>query len=162
MGIDCASNWQAFTTYILPWLSPALVVLGWWIVNKQNNAREKRKEVRQLADRIINDVDELAKKTTEYHSRNCDSAEERKSLGWRLTLSLTRLSSHLQLLHDKGLDTGDCNVAYIELKRIATGGDFMTAGESIWPLSDMRWIQLLYATERLCKALESAFNRAFG
>ncbi|WP_212745118.1 hypothetical protein [Hydrogenophaga sp. 2FB] len=40
-----------WTKDVLPWAPPALTVLGWYLVNKQSNAREVRKEMRSASDR---------------------------------------------------------------------------------------------------------------
>ncbi len=50
---------------IIPW---ALVVGGWWIVNKQNNFREKRKETRALLNQLLDDLDAIKKQEFSYHT----------------------------------------------------------------------------------------------
>lgn len=49
------------------WLSPLLVVLGWIIVNIQNNHRETRKEIRASIDRIYKALEEVEKSAIQFH-----------------------------------------------------------------------------------------------
>ncbi len=45
-----------------------LVIAGWWLVNRQNNIREKRKETRTLLDKIKSLLDDLEKQAIKYHT----------------------------------------------------------------------------------------------
>ncbi|MBV8045683.1 MAG: hypothetical protein JO171_00905 [Paludibacterium sp.] len=52
---------------LLKWLPPVLVVLGWIVVNWQNDKRELRKEARSLIDAAKKLVGEIAVKAVNYH-----------------------------------------------------------------------------------------------
>lgn len=57
-----------FKVGLLPWLPSAFTLLGWNIVNRQNNKRETRKEERAAADRCKVLAREVAQHGIEYWS----------------------------------------------------------------------------------------------
>ena len=70
---------------IIPW---ALVVGGWWIVNKQNNFRERRKETRAILNQLLDDLDAIEKQAFSYHT----AKEALIELGRDIKISLSRIS----------------------------------------------------------------------
>ncbi len=69
---------------IIPWI---LVVFGWLIVNKQNNIREKRKEIRSILNQLLEELDSTEKLAISYHSAEKQLIE----LGRDIKLSLSRI-----------------------------------------------------------------------
>lgn len=52
--IETAIAWLmtiAWKTDFLPWLPSVFTLLGWYVINRQNNQRESRKDLRAAADR---------------------------------------------------------------------------------------------------------------
>jgi len=50
---DKACGGFKILTQIITWL---LIMGGWWIVNRQNNWREKRKEIRAILNQLQSDL----------------------------------------------------------------------------------------------------------
>lgn len=50
----------------LPWAAPILTLVGWFLVNRQNNTRETRKEARSAADRCKTLAREVAQAGMEF------------------------------------------------------------------------------------------------
>jgi len=73
---------------IIAWV---LIVGGWWIVNKQNNFREKRKETRATLNQLLDDLDAIEKQAYDYHK----ALEAPTELGRDLKLALSRISKNV-------------------------------------------------------------------
>jgi len=62
---DCGGGTLSYIAPIVPW---ALVIIGWWIINHQNNARESRKERRAAIDRLNSELDSLEGLAIQFHT----------------------------------------------------------------------------------------------
>lgn len=141
--------------------SPVLVVFGWWWVNRQNNGREQRKELRQLIDRSLKLVTEVVDLGTRYHA-STESDTHTPHLGaWKLTLGLSQVAGHIKLLSDRGLKVHATHEPYIQLKRALTGAEFQTSAEKPWTADDPRWMDVMHATNALTNSLDSVFFTTF-
>ncbi|WP_146151436.1 hypothetical protein [Pseudomonas sp. R9.37] len=79
------------------WFYPvtwALVIIGWLIVNWQNNRREERKEIRTALSKIFEDVAALQNEAITYHT----SANRNFNLETKIVMMESRLSEHLSYL----------------------------------------------------------------
>jgi hypothetical protein len=79
------------------WFYPvtwALVIVGWLIVNWQNNRREERKEIRAALAKIFEDIDALQKEAITYHT----SKRKNYNLETTIVMMESRLSEHLGYL----------------------------------------------------------------
>lgn len=61
-----------------------LVVVGWIVVDNQNNKRELRREIRALIDNLITEIDELAERSFKFHKNSTFDAIESKQLKLRI------------------------------------------------------------------------------
>lgn len=145
--------------------SPVLVVLGWYFVDARNNARETRKEVRQLLDRALENVEACVQAGVEFHGHKAvnpkDQSDRPNTETWKLVILSNSLSAQIRLLGEHGLNMHSCGAPYINLKKILTGGDFMTASWKPWGVNDTRWTELLFAQRDLTVSLEKAFFSKF-
>ncbi len=159
----CPSTWNVSADLIrtiTPLASIGLVVLGWALVNRQNNKRESRKETRQLIDRTLKHLAEAVDIATKYQSNSID-AMNRYVEGWKLLLALGQISGSINTLRKKGIDPTSCAAPYINLKKCITGADFMTSNSKPWPPDDKRWLELLAATNSLTETLDRLFIDSF-
>ena len=87
---------SSIPTYIY-FLNLAAIIIGWWVINHQNNERETRKELRQHIDRIINLLEELRNVATKHHLnptfKNADDEAYRK-----IGLLVDSIEEHTNLL----------------------------------------------------------------
>lgn len=139
-------------------VSPVLVVLGWWWVNRQSNQREGRKELRQLVDRAIRTVSDAVDAAMKYHSaaQGVTVADS-----WKLLLAINQVKNHMLVLAKNGVDTGACAASFIRLKQAATGHDFMTTSYSPWTKEDRRWMVLIDSSSSLSHQLDMSFFQTF-
>jgi hypothetical protein len=137
-----------------------LLVLGWFLVNRQNNHREFRKETRQLIDRTREHVATAVETAAKYQSGAIEE-KDRHVEGWKLLLALYQIRGSINALTKKGIDTGACAHPYIDLKICITGADFMTAEWKAWNPEDPRWLELLAASNKINDTLEHIFIERF-
>jgi hypothetical protein len=134
----------------------ALLVLGWFLVNRQNNRRESRKEARQLIDRAQSHLAAAVDIAAKYQCGSCKENDQHIE-GWKLLLALGQIRGSINTLGKKGIDPKSCARPYIVLKRCINGADFMTANWKPWQPDDSRWLELLSATHNLSEAMERLF-----
>lgn len=142
-------------------ISPVLVVLGWWWVNRQNNCRESRKESRQLVDRALRAVTDSVNLIISYHSGKENDGVARDMVAWKVVLALKQVSDDISLLSRNGFDTSECGKSYILLKQLATGNDFLTEAGLPWDNKDSRWTVLLDTSSCLRHTLDRLFFDRF-
>ena len=159
----CFFTWsdvKDFAHSVAPAAPLAVVVIGWFLVNRQNNRRESRKETRQLIDRTQAHLSTAVELATKYQSGGCADSE-RPTQGWKLLLALGQISGDISTLQKKGTDPSSCADHFLVLKKCITGADFMTANWKAWPPEDQRWLELLAATNALSEELERLFIASF-
>jgi hypothetical protein len=132
------------------------VGIGWVVVNRQNNARESRKETRQLVDRTLKYVADAVDIATRYQGASVGSRPAHVD-GWKVLLALGQIRSNLTNLNRANVDMKSCIASYISLKQCITGGDFMTANWSPWPPTDRRWLDMLGLATKLSELLDRIF-----
>ena len=82
-----------FFRVIINFIALVVVVIGWVVVNKHNNNREFRKELRSAVDEVIVQVREITDYGVEYHA-----GSREKSLEAKIVLSLKSLNRRVARL----------------------------------------------------------------
>ena len=141
---------------VLPWLAPAVTVIGWAIVNWQNNRREERKEARALLDSAKKLAVELAAKAQDYMcqaDRDEELEAEIKAGLDALEIELTRLPNYQSLrnLVSAVADFGDA----------ATGADFESAARRARVRNEPEPQALVAARNTLLIRMEQVFASEF-
>jgi hypothetical protein len=153
--MDCAAvTWGEWIRTVVASLGPVLVVIGWFLVNRQNNQREDRKELRQLVDRAINSINDAVDLTIKFHGNQPEDRDVHRMDSWRLLLAFLQIADQMNLLAEKGMNIEPCSKAYNALKFAATGHDFMTKKWKPWAKDDKRWMELTDAARTLCHGLD--------
>lgn len=130
-----------------------LVIAGWWLVNRQNNIREKRKEIRTLIDKLqvyLDDVETLAIK---YHTN-----QESSDLAFELKRSLNqKLRSKLDILKLRTLDVNKCYPLLKQFRQAVTLNNFDTSSFKPQSMSDTIVTNIWLAKDKLSQELEKSF-----
>lgn len=84
---------SAFIAYAPSLISGALVIAGWFVVNKAQANRERRKQIREFVAGLIKDLTELEKVIIQYHTTQRDKSAEQA-----LISKLTRFEKSCGLL----------------------------------------------------------------
>ncbi|MCY1298749.1 hypothetical protein D9M68_753510 [compost metagenome] len=135
-------------------VTPALVVIGWVIVNNQNNKREERKELRSALNEVISFIDGIENDAIAYHTEK----REAFSSSDALLVKLNKLS--LKLAHSR-LPEESYISSYIKFNESITWSNFMTNkfqrqsknSDLVWDIRD--------ASSDLKGHLETAFFTKF-
>lgn len=78
-GQNADSNGPSLSTTMLPSaVSALLVVVGWFVVNKAQANRERRKQIREHVADLCDDLDELEALAIGYHTALREEAKERE------------------------------------------------------------------------------------
>lgn len=156
MASGDAPAWVEILRTVSAAASPVLVVAGWFFVNRQNNDRECRKELRQLVDRAIKLLNDTVALGQRYHSGGVPTAEH-AATQWNLILAIKLLSGYVGMLANNGMEVRDCRLALINLKDVLTGNDFMTVNWKPWGHGDQRWRALTESTNTLTQSLDAQY-----
>lgn len=139
--------------YVLPWLPTTATLIGWYVVNRQNNKREARKEERALIDGVKKLVIDLTGQARNYmctETRDEGIEAEIKLRLSQVEIELERLPGYVttSVLVDAMAAFGDA----------ATGADFESATRTARSNSDPEPQALALARNDLLQKLESLFT----
>lgn len=142
---------------LAPAVSWVLVIIGWGVVSRDHNARERRKEVRAIVERLVKDACDIEIRFYDYIPTEAQS-KEGKSLQLRLKSDLQRLGMTLdRLANSENLDVRE---AMIELRKAVTSRGFDSSSRLPCDLDSAWALEVQTATNTLIKELESAFRDA--
>jgi len=133
------------------WLPSLLVVIGWIIVNHQNNKRETRKECRSLIDDAKAAVIDVAAKAVLYHT------EAKKELSVEILAAIDALEIECERLPNwvKGCPLMGCHAAFANAM---TGGDFDSAEVEKKAANSPQVISIVRTRTEMLSELERIFR----
>ncbi|MEY4977960.1 MAG: hypothetical protein RLZZ352_230 [Pseudomonadota bacterium] len=132
---------------LLPWLPPIVTLLGWWVVNRQNNQRETRKEARSAADRCKVLAREVSQYGIEYWS--CSANVE----PWKIRAAFEELEVEIERFQDKGMQKRLLDLQ-VELVEAVMGYNFDTAGFKPVAQDHPVFKEIPIARQRLLSSIE--------
>lgn len=141
-------------TELLPWAAPAFTLIGWFIVNHQNNNREKRKEARAAADRcktLARDVSQLG-----YNYW----LGEGHVAPWQIKAHLEELEVEITRFPENRGRTHLID-RYIDLVEAITSLDFESATMKPRPVGDGVYREIAKARQQLLYEIEQQFSQHF-
>ena len=143
-----------FSKDVAPYLTPALVFVGWMVVNHQNNKRETRKEFRALVDTAKVEARTIAK------LRLDDMLKGANDNALEITSGLTALEVNLERF-DNFLPNTPLMSAYVAFSEALTGGDFQSAARTARPRNDPAIGAVLRTRDELFASLEQKFRAVY-
>ncbi|MDP3230734.1 MAG: hypothetical protein Q8N13_22560 [Acidovorax sp.] len=139
---------------LLPWLAPAFTLVGWFIVNGQNNERERRKEARAAADRCKTLAREVTQLGYNYWLGQGSVAP------WQIKAQLEELEVEItRFPADKGRNK--LIDRHIDLVEAVTGLDFESATMKPRPVGHAIYREMAIARQRLLSEIEQQFSAHF-
>lgn len=105
--------------HLIPWLPSLFTLLGWSVVNWQNNTREQRKEARSAADRCKVLLRDASKTAIQYWSGQNEAKD------WQVRALFEELEVEIGCLPQKNIDA--LLKIYSALVDAALGYNFGTA-----------------------------------
>lgn len=145
-------DWLGITVQAGTW---ALVILGWALVNRQNNRREERKEIREFVSDISKRSAELRDASFKYHRATARD----NTLSSEILFKLKLLGIRLSALKKYGV-LADTDLAK-RLRQAITMENFDSAGFRSQDEGSKILGNIEQAVEDLASELERAFFEHF-
>ena len=133
-----------------------LALLGWFVVSRQNNLSESRKELRAAIDVIICEIDELRDLALKYYSTKYEDSFE---MAFRVKIGQARLINKIERL-SKTNKSFEKLTHLEELMDAVSGGDFENHGRQLRLCSkvpDEVLLNIAYCSGNLIQTIELAF-----
>ncbi|MDP3534885.1 MAG: hypothetical protein Q8S08_05810 [Halomonas sp.] len=140
---------------LLSFAALVTVVIGWVVVNKHNNNREFRKELRSAIDEVIKQVREITDYGVEYHANAKD-----KTLEAKIVLSLKSLNRRVDRLPFSYYEKESVKLFLRSHKKSITGVNSFGTGSLTSSSPDYYTIEvagIINASDDLIDELERAF-----
>ncbi len=141
-------------SFVLP---AALTVAGWFVVAAQTERREFRKEVREQIKELRASIDEVRVRAEAYWLVDASASG---SAAIALVSEVRRLGRYLQNMQSAGLSF-DATTLVVDIRRLATGGDFQSSGRIRSAADEDRLMDLSGVLEDALLAVDSAFYERF-
>lgn len=133
------------------------VVLGWLIVNNQNNFREDRKEARDVMIKLQDLIESITSCAESYHvAASADVAKAHK-----IKNDLAMASARLQRLHAFGVGSEHAKGLFIEFRQSITAKNFDTASFSQQSHSSDTVLDISYFARLLFDELDGCYVNTF-
>lgn len=137
----------------LRFLPVILTVVGWYLVNRQNNLRENRKEFRALFDRLKVDLMEISKKSVDYKLGGAADLSEK--IKW----ALQDLEVDLERIPD--FKESDLMSAFVDFSDACMGEDFEVEGRRVLTVKSVEVQNVYLHRNRVVQLLETWFGSKF-
>ena len=131
-----------------------IVLRGWYIVNKQNNQRERRKEIRTSTDRLKERIEKLEQIAITFHSSGFDSEKARVILGEIQRISQTAIRTRL-------LSYEEHKQLTLDLRRSITLDNFDATNHRELLLNNPLLDRIYRSVNNIIEALEDGFSRNY-
>ena len=138
-------------TDFLPWMPSLLTLLGWFLVNHQNNTREQRKEMRAAADQCKN----LAREGVELGMKYWVGDEDTHA--WQVKAALDELEVEICRFPDH---KGRIKLLehHADLLDAITGSDFESVTRKVRPATDPLMRNVAKVRQRILHEIENQFQ----
>ena len=142
-------------TFVIP---AGLTILGWFVVARQADRREFRKEVREQLKELRGSIDEVRLRASAYWL--CDDVRLAGPLATALSSEVKRLGRYARNLEYAGLKF-DTTPHIVEIRSVATGGDFQSLSRVRSTEDEDRLDNLSGVLEDILSAADQAFYEEF-
>ena len=141
-----SAEWIQFITW-------ALIVVGWAVVNLTNNGREARKEARSAVDSAKELISSISTTSVEYFTGT------ENDLTYEIKSGLELLEIELERI--RGFAGSHLFRAYLEFQEACTGGDFESASRQQHPKTSQVILAIVRARNGLVQSLEKKFREEY-
>lgn len=150
---DSAPSILSFLTGAAPSL---LVIVGWIIVNEQNNSRESRKEERSRVDAFKKSLNELELLAFDHHIKGQDPTRT-----LQIRRSISRVSSEMQMLQNCGMKLSHRGALVAALRQSITLKNFDTSSYVVQQMDSEILSDIGVAIDKLTVAAEAGFSEKY-
>jgi len=136
---------------VVTWI---IVVAGWFLVNRQNNVRETRKEVRACVMDLAGSLNKLEELSVKYHTARMQ--DQNAAIAVRKDIMRVASSIHRLPIEQVALDLG-----IIALRRAITYRNFDTSRFVSQQADSQIVVGITSAIDELLDAVEAAFAKKY-
>ncbi|KAA0011175.1 hypothetical protein F0A17_13700 [Billgrantia pellis] len=133
-----------------------LILGGWFVVNKQNNSRELRKELRSVLDAVRVDILDLSAESVKYHTEQPGKDED-----YNIVMKFKRINRRVNRLplslHDRN---NILNLIFL-FKKAVTLRNFETSKYERQAKNSQLVGEIEHAVEEVLDEIEHCFSRKF-
>lgn len=128
---------------ILPFLPSLLTIVGWWIVANRDSDAKKNANHNRRVEVAIKLIDKILLDAKNFYSLS-GSDKEAQSIAFLLTSDFKKLSMIITLISKNcgPKEKQALGKAFIEFKKIVTGGDFETKSRAAIPKSNQIYFDI--------------------
>lgn len=141
---------------IVTWV---LVAAGWFVSNRSNNTRERRKEIRSAIDGIGKQLDRLTELAVKYYTASHNDVVALEA-GTQMRIMQDRLFRQVPAVTQKNLEA-DVSHHLNRLMESLTGGDFESSKRQARKPNDPVLLMIGRDVESLRGAIEDAFAKHY-
>lgn len=144
---------------ILPLLPSTLTIIGWWIVGTRDSNSKKNAIHNKRVEAAIELIDKILLDAKLFYSQS-GSALEAKNMRSSIISNFKKLSSIINLLLPElsATDKHSLAAAFIEYKKLVTGGEFETLSRSAIPSSNQFYSDIDSSYNELYIELEKTYK----
>lgn len=132
-----------------------LTIIGWWLVNRQSNKRETRKEHRALVDAAKREILRIADDAASYFM------DTMSSLSPKITWSLEVLEIELERMPDAGANHKALFDALADFADACTGGEFEQKNRARLDHASGEIRSIYLTRNRLLSAIDQHFDLVY-
>jgi hypothetical protein len=144
----CESIPWSSVSQSIPWI---IAVFGWYIVNKQNNLREQRKETRASLDRFIVRLETLERNAIDFHTSEYDETKSKQ-----IVVEIQRLS--MIALHTNLLSITRHIELFSNLRKAITLNNFDKSTHQLLDITSKTIENISYEATEIIEKLENGFS----
>lgn len=147
---QAVSNWVSGAPQVVTW---ALIVLGWWLVDRRSHRQDFRRETRALMDQLRKDMDALSEKAISYYVS--ENSDESKKTEMEIKVSIGRVVYAAGFIGQR-LDI-DMTEHLSQLMGSVTGRDFESSGRVKLAYDDECLLDIALKTKNVLEKIDQGF-----
>lgn len=134
-----------------------MVALGWRVVSRENDKREKRKEIRSILNEVRQLLTQVEMRAIEYYRIE---PEKSKDLAIQIKQQIKQIATLVTMV--TRLSTKfDLSEAMMEFRSAVTGGDFESANRPLRSSDDQLFAQISLTSAELLNLMEEIFSSIY-
>ena len=142
----------------MPFVPAIMTIVGWYILYRQAEFREKRKRFQDLIGSLRLVSDKVGDHCAKYWIT--ELGHERRKEAVLLKASIQTLSEHVQIMKDSGFDA-DVSPLVVSVRKTATGGEFEVKGRKRKEEDDERVADVNSFLEDIVVVMYREYHRIF-
>ena len=152
------ANWLVLLAQVHgPAIGWAVLFGGWYFLSRDNDRRERRKEVRALLNEIRNSILSVEDQAYEYYNTHAQASQK---LARKIKRDLKHLAGMITTL--KNLNPNfDLDNLFNQYRQNLTGHDFESAARTERSPNDALFAEISESAVQLTSAMETMFQKSY-